>query len=201
MNRIRECRQNKKLTLKQLSEELAKHDFKISADALGKYERSEREPKLETWIKLADFFNVSIPYIQGIQNSPEPNKKVNLNSMIHYVTEAHKSQLLNSKQTQKDLLTSLFNLLLSDKDKELYKKYFQLMLQSNNQNILISDLSYLFRLFLKAHYSDSEIAKEIYKEDWGTVLTSTYLAEQGKLKLIHKSSSITDDKADKSSKK
>ena len=38
MNRIRKCRQNKKLTLKQLSEELAKQDFKISADALGKYE-------------------------------------------------------------------------------------------------------------------------------------------------------------------
>lgn len=68
MNRIRECRQNKKLTLKQLSEELAKHDFKISADALGKYERSEREPKLETWIKLADFFDVPVPYLQEISS-------------------------------------------------------------------------------------------------------------------------------------
>ncbi|WP_411813676.1 helix-turn-helix domain-containing protein, partial [Bifidobacterium longum] len=45
MNRIRECRRNKKLTLKQLSKELAKKKFKISADALGKYERGEREPK------------------------------------------------------------------------------------------------------------------------------------------------------------
>ncbi|WP_289460952.1 helix-turn-helix domain-containing protein [Lactobacillus intestinalis] len=68
MNRIRKCRQNKKLTLKQLSEELAKQDFKISADALGKYERGEREPKLETWVKLADFFGVSVPYLQGISN-------------------------------------------------------------------------------------------------------------------------------------
>ena len=48
MNRIRECRKKKKLTLKQLSEELAKNNFKISADALGKYERGDREPKLET---------------------------------------------------------------------------------------------------------------------------------------------------------
>lgn len=70
MNRIRKCRQNKKLTLKQLSEELAKQDLKISADALGKYERGEREPKLETWIKLADFFGVSVSYLQGITISP-----------------------------------------------------------------------------------------------------------------------------------
>ncbi len=68
MNRIRECRKKKKLTLKQLSEELAKNDFKISADALGKYERDDREPKLETWIKLADFFNVPVSYLQGVSN-------------------------------------------------------------------------------------------------------------------------------------
>lgn len=68
MNRIRKCRQNKKLTLKQLSEELAKQDFKISADALGKYERGKREPKLETWIKLADFFGVPVSYLQGLSD-------------------------------------------------------------------------------------------------------------------------------------
>ena len=72
MNRIRKCRQNKKLTLKQLSEELAKQDFKISADALGKYERGEREPKLETWLKLASFFGVSVSYLQGISENSEP---------------------------------------------------------------------------------------------------------------------------------
>ena len=73
MNRIRECRRNKKLTLKQLSKELAKKKFKISADALGKYERGEREPKLETWLKLANFFNVSVAYLMGLNNSPNNN--------------------------------------------------------------------------------------------------------------------------------
>lgn len=70
MNRIRECRKMKKLTLKQLSEELAKNDFKISPDALGKYERGNREPKLETWLKLANFFDVPVSYIQGVSNIP-----------------------------------------------------------------------------------------------------------------------------------
>lgn len=65
MNRIREYRKQKKLTLKQLSEELAKRDLKISPDALGKYERGDREPKLETWVKLGDFFDVPYPYLAG----------------------------------------------------------------------------------------------------------------------------------------
>lgn len=72
MNRIRECRQNKKLTLVQLSEKLAeKQNFEITADALGKYERGKREPKLETWQKLSDFFEVSIAYLQGLTISED----------------------------------------------------------------------------------------------------------------------------------
>ena len=44
MNRIRNLRKEKKLTLKQLSEELAKQGYKITPDALSKYERGDREP-------------------------------------------------------------------------------------------------------------------------------------------------------------
>lgn len=65
MNRIKELRKEKKLTLKQLSEELAKQGYKITPDALSKYERGEREPKLNSWSKLANFFGVSIGYLQG----------------------------------------------------------------------------------------------------------------------------------------
>lgn len=93
MNRIREYRKKKKLTLKQLSEELAKNDFKISADALGKYERDDREPKLETWIKLADFFDVSVPYLQGISRNSEnlPNKqKYTIDDIISLIFDATK---------------------------------------------------------------------------------------------------------------
>lgn len=65
-NRLRELRKEKGLTLNELSNELLeKLNFKIGSNALGKYERGEREPKLDTWSKLADFFGVSIGYIQG----------------------------------------------------------------------------------------------------------------------------------------
>lgn len=90
MNRIRKCRQNKKLTLKQLSEELAKQNFKISADALGKYERGEREPKLETWLKLSDFFDVPVSYLQGLGD-------------INYNDETALIEAFNNSKTAKTL--------------------------------------------------------------------------------------------------
>ena len=60
MNRLRELRKEKKLTLKEVSSQLEQNNLKISPDALAKYERGDREPKLETCQKLADFFDVSV---------------------------------------------------------------------------------------------------------------------------------------------
>lgn len=66
MNRLREVRKKQGLTLKELSQQLKNTGFNISPDTLGKYERAEREPKLETWKKLSDFFGVYVPYLQGL---------------------------------------------------------------------------------------------------------------------------------------
>lgn len=35
----------------------------INKVTISKYERGKREPKLETWFKLADFFGVSLSYL------------------------------------------------------------------------------------------------------------------------------------------
>ena len=61
MNRIKEIRQEKKLSQKDLAKKL-----NISQQAISLYEKGDREPKLETWQKLADFFGVSVPYLQGL---------------------------------------------------------------------------------------------------------------------------------------
>jgi transcriptional regulator with XRE-family HTH domain len=66
MNRLRETRQEKKLTLKEVSDKLKARGVKVLPDSLAKYERGDREPKLETWQKLAAFFKVSVPYLQGL---------------------------------------------------------------------------------------------------------------------------------------
>lgn len=60
MNRIKEIRQEKKLSQKDLAKKL-----NISQQAISLYEKGDREPKLETWQKLADFFDVPISYLQG----------------------------------------------------------------------------------------------------------------------------------------
>ena len=59
-NRIKELRQENNLTLRQLDEKL---DMKNST--LSQYETGKREPKIETWRKLADFFGTTVSYLQG----------------------------------------------------------------------------------------------------------------------------------------
>lgn len=72
-NRIRELRQKNSLTLKELSQQLKDAGFSISPDSLAKYERGDRNPKIEKWQELADFFGVSIPYLQGYAKISIPN--------------------------------------------------------------------------------------------------------------------------------
>lgn len=59
-NRIKELRQAKGLSLRDMSEKI-----NMSYITISQYERGKREPKLETWQKLADFFRVLVPYLQG----------------------------------------------------------------------------------------------------------------------------------------
>ena len=61
MNRIKELREKNNLTLRGLGKEI-----NMSSSRISQYETGKREPKLETWQALADFFNVSVPYLQGI---------------------------------------------------------------------------------------------------------------------------------------
>lgn len=66
-NRIRELRAEKKISQAQLAVAVG-----VTADAIGKYERGDREPKLKIWQKLADYFGVSVGYLQGIEERFEP---------------------------------------------------------------------------------------------------------------------------------
>ncbi len=74
MNRLKELRQENNLTLKELSEQLSKRNIKISADALAKYERGDREPKIDKWNHLAEFYGVSPEYLMGLNNNSFGNR-------------------------------------------------------------------------------------------------------------------------------
>ena len=67
-NRIKELRQKNNLTLKELGQKIG-----MANNTISQYETGKREPKLETWQKLASFFHVSVPYLQGFININIPN--------------------------------------------------------------------------------------------------------------------------------
>lgn len=63
-NRIAELRKDKGLTIQQVADGIG-----VSNGTISRYEKGSREPKLETWMKLADFFDVPVSYLQGISEN------------------------------------------------------------------------------------------------------------------------------------
>ncbi|WP_461211734.1 helix-turn-helix domain-containing protein [Enterococcus sp. JNUCC 77] len=77
MNRIKQLREERGLSLKELQDALlTEKGVKIGRASLNNYEREEQTPKQETWETLADFFNVTVPFIMGF--SPARNKVENM---------------------------------------------------------------------------------------------------------------------------
>lgn len=60
-NRLKELRHEKNLSQTDIAKALG-----VTRQAISLYEKGDREPKLETWQKLADFFNVPVDYLLGI---------------------------------------------------------------------------------------------------------------------------------------
>lgn len=61
-NRLKEIRESKGLTLEDVGKGVG-----LATNTISRYETGKREPKLETWKKLANFFGVSVPYLQEIE--------------------------------------------------------------------------------------------------------------------------------------
>lgn len=60
MNRIKILRLVNNKTQKDIADYLG-----VTRQTIASYEQGKRKPKLETWQTLADYFNVSVPYLQG----------------------------------------------------------------------------------------------------------------------------------------
>lgn len=61
MNRIKELREKNNISQIKLAKIIH-----VSNQAISAYERGKRKPKIDKWQALANYFNVSIPYLQGI---------------------------------------------------------------------------------------------------------------------------------------
>lgn len=75
MLRIKELRNERGLSLRELSEQIS-----ISYSSLGKYERGEQQPSIDTIVILANFFHVSIDYLIGNSNYRNANDEYKFKS-------------------------------------------------------------------------------------------------------------------------
>ncbi|WP_323075185.1 helix-turn-helix transcriptional regulator [Limosilactobacillus reuteri] len=73
-NRIKELRNKKGLSQKEFAKafnEFMKNSGSkktVSYATISRWERGENEPKLEIWLKLSDFFDVPVSYLQGLSD-------------------------------------------------------------------------------------------------------------------------------------
>lgn len=106
-NRIRELRQNKKMTLKELGEALD-----LAPNTISQYETGIREPRLKTWQKIADYFDVSIGYLQGIESTDLKKDVIDhylrlFNTSLGIFKDVLKREFDKSKTISPDTLESL----------------------------------------------------------------------------------------------
>ena len=111
--RIKSLRQSKSITQSKLAKELS-----IAKTTLAAYEQGKSEPSINTILKLADFFNVSIDYLLGRTNIKSPN--VEISYMANYLGLSEKSIAnlvnLNSKPTIPLTFISALDYILSQGD-------------------------------------------------------------------------------------
>ena len=159
MNRIREIRENKKLSLKKTTELLKSNDLlTLTPDALAKYERGDRQPNEPTWQALANFFNVSVDYLKGYGYSK--------NYIYQQLDDAYKQDypvtfdveppsgnfFISSKDEIEDYCKTKKINIPEDVGLEFWQKYF---------SFIFKDKSIKRLLTTKDNYSDGDIKELI----------------------------------------
>lgn len=162
MNRIKEIRQEKNLSQTDIAKALG-----VTRQAISLYEKGDREPKLETWEKLADFFGVSVPYLQGYVDVKDKDKFFNDKDFFNkYVgknwdkpnARGNITALLNEQDKQQFL--SLYRIIMEDDHSldDLTKKVYS----DEIANIYLN-LRIILEIYLKALTGDKK-AKPFYEE-------------------------------------
>lgn len=158
MNRIKEVRKKKGLSLQQVADAVG-----VGNNTISRYETGKREPKLETWQALANFFDVTVPYLQGIDD--KPNTGYSKDYIYKQLDDAYKEDYLLTFELEPPF-TSPF---ISARDEiKNYCKQNKINIPQDtdldfwktNFNFIFKDKSVNRLLTTKDSYSDDDI-KEI----------------------------------------
>jgi len=94
--KLKQLREEKGVSQKEVADYLG-----ISASGYGYYEQNQREPDVEKFKKLADYFNVSIDYLMGISNEKltiyfkNGTTSEGLNAIYEIPNDAERISLIN----------------------------------------------------------------------------------------------------------
>lgn len=168
MNRLKELRKQKALTLKQLSEELYRlKGLQVSDGQLSLYENGKRNPRNENfWELTADYFGVSVPYLLGYNKERPTDLKLSP-ATVEAINKAKQTfnQLDKNKQ---EIIEIVANYDIA----ELVEKTFSAK--------ALGDISKLFNLLdiyfsVEKNYSDNEMmAITEFREDLLTVIKDMF---------------------------
>lgn len=165
-NRIKELRQKKNLTLRELSKKTGISDVNLS-----RYERETVQPRVKMWNKLADFFGVDVAYLQGLSdikdttlltfedfseflNSPEYKKKISVDNEQDLLKDINNNQLNLSVHLDENIFS------IEDKDalKNAVLSLNELALSLNSPDFIKSDRDLdRFKTLLNAIKASKEI--------------------------------------------
>ena len=163
MNRIKELRQSKGLTQAELAQKVG-----VSNQAIHYYENDKREPKMETWQKLADYFGVSIPYIQGGLDTEYLKKLVETLMIINLPGLVLKYRNNELDNLYKPFITIAFsgriiNLLGYD-SREKFEEIYTKAIKLGDSNLNSNELKEYKRYLIKILTTSKEIANNLIKE-------------------------------------
>lgn len=128
MEKLRELRKQNKLSMKELGSILG-----LSESTISLYETGKREPDIATMIKIANYFNISVDELLGVEN----NQKDTLNQEERETVRCiHSPVMLNFES----MCSSLDEKTLD----RIHTILYSLRRIQKNPDILVNDKQYLF---------------------------------------------------------
>lgn len=116
-NRIRELRRTRKMTMKQLGEELG-----VAESTISQYETGKRQPDNETLLRLGEFFDVTVGYLLGAETEKAPTPEGERKSSDPVFTYAMSGEVDKLTPERKEMLRGMAQYLIDQQAKEEQEK-------------------------------------------------------------------------------